>query len=346
MTERENLLRTIEFRGPEWIPCSVGFSPATWNRYREDLEDLILRHPLIFGRYEKGKRDFDDFPNTYREGQAYTDNWGCIWENVQGGLEGIITKHPLVDYSALEHYRAPDPLTKTERGERENWEDLARRVQIAKDEGRVVWLGGDRFFERLHFLRGFENLMADFALNPPEVKRLIDLVLEHNMTLVRRCVGLAPDVVGFGDDLGTQTAPMMSPQHFAQHLAPGYRQQFQAARQAGAHVYFHCDGHILELIPQLMDCGVSVLNPQVGANGMDALAELCRGRLCLNLDLDRQGVLPFGTTKEVRDHVREAVSKLGTRQGGLMLYAECQPNVPLENTEAACRAMEEVRQLG
>ncbi len=27
MSHRENWLRAIEFRGPEWIPCSAGFAP-------------------------------------------------------------------------------------------------------------------------------------------------------------------------------------------------------------------------------------------------------------------------------------------------------------------------------
>lgn len=87
MTERENYLRTIEFRNSNWIPCSVCFSPATWHKYREKLEELLLRHPLILKDYKRGSTDFDEFPPGYREGEYYRDNWGCLWYSAQGGLE-------------------------------------------------------------------------------------------------------------------------------------------------------------------------------------------------------------------------------------------------------------------
>ncbi|MGQ9515125.1 MAG: hypothetical protein ACUVTL_08795 [Thermoproteota archaeon] len=76
---RDNYLRAIEFRYPEWIPCSVDFSPATFKRYREKLEDLIASHPLIFGQYERRIMDFDEMPPAYRKGEYYTDNWECVW---------------------------------------------------------------------------------------------------------------------------------------------------------------------------------------------------------------------------------------------------------------------------
>ena len=38
-----NMLKTIYFDYPEWTPCAVGLMPATWIKYREDLEELDLR---------------------------------------------------------------------------------------------------------------------------------------------------------------------------------------------------------------------------------------------------------------------------------------------------------------
>ena len=86
MTNRENYLRTIEFHNPKWISCSVGLSPATWHKHREKLEELLLRHPLIFKDYKRGSIDFDEFPSGYREGEYFRDNWDCLWYSAQGGL--------------------------------------------------------------------------------------------------------------------------------------------------------------------------------------------------------------------------------------------------------------------
>lgn len=45
ISERESYLRTLEFRCPEWIPADIEFALATWHKYREDLEELIMAMP-------------------------------------------------------------------------------------------------------------------------------------------------------------------------------------------------------------------------------------------------------------------------------------------------------------
>ena len=76
MSRRENLLRVIEFRYPEWIPCNVIILPATWHKYRERLGGILLRHPRLFPDFKKGSVDFDDFGHM-RKGNISTDARGC-----------------------------------------------------------------------------------------------------------------------------------------------------------------------------------------------------------------------------------------------------------------------------
>ncbi len=311
MTREENYFRTVEFRNPAWIPVSVSLMPATWKKYREDLEEIVIRHPLIFGEYKKGSRNFDEFRGLYREG-THTDEWGCVWKNIRGGLDAIVVHHPLSSWDAFESYTPPEP-----------------------GEG----LPHGFMFQRLYYLRGFENLMMDFVDEPPQLHRLIDMVLSYNLAVVRKWVARKPKMVHFGDDLGMQDRLPMSPEHFRKYLKPCYAQIFGMCRDAGIHVYFHSDGHILEVIDDLIECGVTVINPQIRANTLDGLVEVCKGKVCVNLDLDRQ-LFPFCTPKDIDEHIREAVAKLGSKQGGLMLVAECEPDVPLENIEAICQALE------
>ena len=89
----------------------------------------------------------------------------------------------------------------------------------------------------------------------------------------------------------------------------------------------------------LKDCGVDVVNPQVRANGMANLERVCKGRICVDLDLDRQ-LFPFCSPEDIDAHVHEAVDTLGAPEGGLWLKAEIGEDVPLENVEAICRALE------
>ena len=101
----------------------------------------------------------------------------------------------------------------------------------------------------------------------------------------------------------------------------------------------HSDEQIYPIILDLIECGVNIINPQFRANGLDNLVKTCKGKVCVNLDLDRQ-MFPFCTPEDIDDHIREAVEKLGSPEGGLMLLAECAPDVPLENIEAICSSLE------
>jgi len=85
-----------------------------------------------------------------------------------------------------------------------------------------------------------------------------------------------------------------------------------------------------------------VINPQIRANGLENLVIACKGTICVNLDLDRQ-LFPFCGPAEIDAHVRHCVERLGAPEGGLWLAAEIGPDVPLENVEAICCALERYR---
>jgi len=85
-----------------------------------------------------------------------------------------------------------------------------------------------------------------------------------------------------------------------------------------------------------------VINPQIGANGLENLARVCKGKICVDLDLDRQGVLTFGTPADVRRHIEESIRTLACDNGGLMFRVEFNPPAPLANIEAAFQAFTEL----
>jgi hypothetical protein len=91
-----------------------------------------------------------------------------------------------------------------------------------------------------------------------------------------------------------------------------------------------------------VDAGVNVINPQSRANGIEGLAHVCKGKVCVNLDLDRQ-LFPFCTPDDIDAHVRLAVEGLGSPEGGLWLQAELGMDVPLVNIEAVCASLEKYR---
>jgi uroporphyrinogen decarboxylase len=338
-----NLLKAITFDGPDWTPCRVGLMPATWMRCREELEELVLAHPRIFPDYERGRRDFDAIESPLYELGRHTDCWGVVWENRERGLDSIPIEHPLEDWSALGRYVPPDPLRDDTFGPRD-WEGVRRELQAAKGRGDLAKGDGllhGFMYMRLYYLRGFENLMLDLARKEPQLRKLIRMVETYNDGVIRRYLDLGAEYMSFGDDLGMQNALPMSPATWRAYIKPSYERLFRPCREAGVPIYLHTDGHILEIIPDLVEVGVRVLNPQLRANGLEGLKEMAKGRVAIDQDLDRQ-LFPFATPAEIEEHVGEVFEGLYSPQGGLMLYAECEPDVPLENIDAICTALERV----
>ena len=296
------------------IPTSVGILPAAWIKHRELLDEIVNRHPDLFDEQED-QRDYDEVSQPkYLEGE-HVDAWGCVWSNVKKGMAAIVTGHPAPTRESVHALKVP-----------EEDDDLPHGFM----------------YLRLADIRGFEEIMMDFAEEPPELRMLIDKVLEYNLRQVKwRLTNIkGPEqVVNFGDDLGMQHSLPISPEKWRRYLKPCFAQIFGPIRDAGHYVYLHTDGHILEIIPDLVECGVNVINPQVGANGLENLARVCKGKVCVDIDLNRQ-MFPLWTPEEIEAHVREAVEVLGSPEGGLWLKANIDDGVPLENVEAIFSALE------
>lgn len=340
MTERENYLRAIEFRNPQWIPVSAALSPAVWKKYRQGLEDLVLRHPKVFGRYKKGIKDFDELPPGYGKGEYYRDHWGCLWYNAQDGLEGQVVESPLSDWKALKGYNSPEPTFRADH-RRVNWEKEKDIVEERKRRGLLTRGDGERLFDRLYALRGFENLMIDFATDAPQLTQLIKMLLDYEINLVGRWLDLGVDIISFHSDIGTQRGLMINPNKFRRYIKPMLKEIFTLCRSRGTHVYFSSDGCILEIVDDLVECGVSLHDPQLRANTLHRIEEVYKGKICICLDLDRQ-MFPFCRPSEIREQIRDVVQRLGSPAGGLIVLGVFYgSDIPLQNIEAFCEASEE-----
>lgn len=95
-------------------------------------------------------------------------------------------------------------------------------------------------------------------------------------------------------------------------------------------------------MPELQKAGVTMINPQFRANGLDNLERVCKGKIPINLDLDRQ-LFPFATPYELHKHVEECVKRLYRPKGGLGLNVEFGMDVPIQNIRAVLKVVDEFR---
>ncbi|MHC5056208.1 MAG: uroporphyrinogen decarboxylase family protein [Planctomycetota bacterium] len=342
ISRSENLRRAVRFERPEWIPMSFHVNAACWNHYPHDaLQDLMEGHPLLFPGFRRRERVEPRFGVNQREGQPYTDPWGCVWTTSEDGITGTVTGHPLADWSAFDGYRPPDPAA-TDGLAPVDWERTRARMAEARARGDLVRAGlrhGHTFLQ-LCDIRGYENLLFDMVDDDPRLRRLIAMVEDFNLALVRRFVDYGAQWVSYGEDLGMQFGPMVSPDHFRTYIKPSYERLMAPAREAGCIIHMHSDGDIRALVDDMIASGVEVLNLQDLVNGMDRIAGRLAGKVCIDLDIDRQHVTPRGTPADVDRLVREAVEKLGSREGGLTMVYGLYPGVPLVNVAALMDAME------
>jgi len=332
--------------GPEWMPCTVAISDASWDQLRGELEEVVARHPILFPDFKKGQRDYENYEFTpaHRANERFMGAWGRVWGTTVNGLEGQVVQNPLNSWDKWKDYKVPDPLVQADRGPAD-WEGTRRRVEKEKSAGRPTFGGVPHgfLFMRLYYLRGFENLMLDFATEETRSHDLLDMLVDHNRKIVDQWLSMDVDVVTFGDDLGTQHASVISPRMFHKWITPAYKTLMKPCREAGCHVYLHSDGYIVDLIEEFIECGVTIINPQDLCNGIENLAREVKGRICIRLDIDQQHTIPYGTRREIWELVEGAVRKLGSPKGGLGMSGEIYPPTLPENVDALCEALEAFR---
>lgn len=349
MDAKENLLRAWRRQGPAYIPIFAGLPYLDWASFGYDVEELeavCLKHFLLFPGFQKGtlRKNFEmvsrDFPDMVA-GRLYTDSWGCVWETMHTGMVGAVTVHPLKDWAALETLSVPD-AEMTDGTRRIDWAALASASAGARRTGGLFGCGlpHGHTFLRVQDLRGYENLLADMAEEEPHLVRLLELVSDFNLCLVRRFIALQPDFMTIPEDLGMQGSPMLTPEDFRRFIAPCYSKVTRPVKEAGILVHEHSDGYVLPLVDDILATGGDVLNLQDLVNGIDNLAREVKGRAAIDLDIDRQSVTVFGSARDIADHIRECVLKLGSKEGGLSLTYQPWPMTPLANMDAVFTAME------
>ena len=306
----DDRMLSVKYMKPEHVPVTVSLLPATWNKYGAELNRIRADFPEIFGAVDDMQYVCTDMPASYRAGK-FTDAWGCVWSNVREGYESIVTGHPLPEREDVRTLKAPE-----------------------KDIG----LPHGFMFLRLFDLRGFEEMMVDFAEEPPELQLLIDIVRDYNVRQMEKICAQAGEWVYVGDDNGFQTALPISPDKWRKYMKPAYKAIFDVAKKHGKTVYFHTDGCIWPVMKDMQEAGADIINPQFRANGLENLERVCKGQIPICLDLDRQ-MFPFASPEEIKKHILTAAERLFLTEGGLWLTAECGADVPLENIRAICEGL-------
>ena len=311
---KENLRRAITHDGPEYVPV---------RRFNGSIPGLYRIHyrgsrPAVSGE-------------TDRWGVRWSAGWpaGAEWEPE---IQGYPVEHPLRDLDALARYPFPDPHDP----------GLTAGLFDGADQREVLLAGEVYFplFDRAHLLTGMQVLFEAMAARPDTVRDLFHRVADYQIGVVEQFVRQGVDIVRFAEDYGGQETLLVSPRMWRSLIKPELARMFAVAKEAGRLVWLHCCGHIMEIVPDLVEIGVDILDPlQARANDQGEVKRLYGDRLCILGGMDTQRVLSQGTPDEVGEEVRRRIALLGPG-GGYILGPDTLIPIPEANYRAYLAAGE------
>jgi uroporphyrinogen decarboxylase len=253
-------------------------------------------------------------------------------EVVQCPLENAMT------ISDIENYSFPDPYAKG------RFEKAQRDIERY---GNMYFVIGDveiSLFELAWHLTGLEKYMVGMLCDEPWLNLLNDRVEEWSTGLALQLVKAGVDAIWLGEDLGSQTSTLISPEDWRTRFKPRHKKMIERLRRENPDiiVIMHSDGAVAPLIDDFIEIGVDVYNPvQPDVYGSDPqeLKDKYGERICFFGGIDQQSLLPSGDIKMIRAEIKERIRILGKNRGYLLAPAHIlQPDVSIDTIEAMVQA--------
>jgi uroporphyrinogen decarboxylase len=256
--------------------------------------------------------------------------------------------HPLdrvTDVAQLEQLPWPE-LTDDDRSR------LDAHVGRTRAEGLAAVVSMEcTLFEHAWYLRGMDSLFMDLIEGNGVGDWLLDWFTQRSVRAVEMACDAHADVVGLGDDVGTQRGMLMSPDFWREHLKPRLKRVIDAIAARDARlgrktwVRYHSDGDVRPIVDDLIEIGVDILNPvQPECMPPDEVVPKYAGRVGFWGMIGTQTVMPFGTPEEIEKVVGQCLDWAG---GGAAIVVApthvLEPDVPWANIKAFVDAAHRAR---
>jgi uroporphyrinogen decarboxylase len=269
------------------------------------------------------------------------DEWGCKWVRSEVANMGQVRGHPLEDWDALKTYHFPNP------------DDPAyyagMEERFAGSEGKYIMTSIFMLlFERMHTLRGMENVLSELYTDRGRMEFLADRIVDFDLAVIRTIGARFPGRIhgfSFTDDWGSELATFVSPRMWCDFFQPRYARLFEAAHAQGWDVWMHSCGKVNAIIGPLIEIGLDCINlQQPRALGIEEVGRQFAGQICFESLCDIQATLPFKGRDDIRAEAKLLLERWGTSAGGFVLsdYGDGEAiGVPLWKKEVMLEAFRE-----
>jgi len=196
-------------------------------------------------------------------------------------------------------------------------------------------------FEIGCWMFGFDDYLYRLAAEPELVHAFSQRILSYQKKVIDiyyGALGRSIDCTTSGDDFGMQTGSFISVSMFNEYIKPYFKERIAYTKKyTDAFYQHHTCGSVYDLIPELIDCGVDILNPiQPGTYMMEPerLKIAYGDKIAFWGGIDTQDLLPNGSVEDIECTVSEILTVMDD-SGYILSPAHCiQQDVPAENIAA------------
>jgi len=319
----DNLVKLLNLEDVEALYQKLGIDSRRFF-IGEHIPEFVERANKTLG----GKSQRSGAKYIFYDDGSYEDAWGIVHRPSADGKYDQWISGPYADSTDIEAFSWPslDVIESVE----------SIKARFAPYIGKYAIIATLNYpFKVCWQMRGLENFLCDMLDEEEFASALLNKAAEYELEKALRAVRAGADVISFSGDIAMQDTMMVSVNAWRELDKPVFKKMIKAIKEENPDVlvYYHSDGNMELVIPDLIEIGVDILNP-VQPESMD-VGDIYRkyaDKICLHGTISIQETLPKGTLKDVQAEVLHRMA-LCEGKGGMIIAPanHVQNDTPLEN---------------
>jgi uroporphyrinogen decarboxylase len=327
MSPRERILTALKNREPDRVPvtdqifnpdiyeATLGYRPVYFASEDSYKCSAALGLDAAFVVYD-GYQAIEPKENT---SGRWESEWGCTYQIDEGAWGvGMPVEYRIKTFQDLYHFAPPDP-------KKPGRMDPIVRVADLRVKDDLALIGAVRgpFAHAAYHFIGMVTTMLAIYDDRDFLQLAFRMLVDFNIEVCRQMSDLGVDIIWITEDIAGSSGPLINPSHYRELALPHLRRLIAAIDEMGKPVVFHSDGNIIHFLNDLVDAGISGLNPIERTSGMDLgdIKTKYGNRVCLLGNVDNKKVLTEGTREQVEQDVKSRIRAAG-RGGGYVLVSD------------------------
>lgn len=309
MNGYERVMTVLNLEEPDRVPT---FEWSINQRVREGIFSGVGEFDFIEQADLDGVVVYADYETERLTEKTYRDEWEITYAETEEDYPTSID-FPVKEPEQIEELVVPDPCAPR------RFESLREAVRRFKGKRAILFRLRDAY-SLPRYLRGMNNIMMDFALDPGLVQKLVDISIDYYMRMAHCAMELGTDIFWTSDDYCDNRGPIMGPGPWREFILPGLARLVSEIRQEGYHFIKHNDGNINSILPEMVDAGISCIDPIDAEAGMSLkeVKETYGDRIAIKGGVPVNGVLVDGAENDVVQAVHRCITE-GGPGGGYIL---------------------------